>query len=179
MENFNLIFTLVAENENIGLNLDILETGLINILALIAILVYTGRDFLGSLLEERKTDIVQGVQDAEDRLNESNRRLSEAKKQLSQANVVITEIKNETIGAKKILLESDASQSKKDLATSFSRALATFQAKERQIFLAVKEQIILLVLKRTVMRAQETFGKKDRATALINETINKLEGDLL
>ena len=179
MENFNLIFTLVAENENIGLNLDILETGLINILALIAILVYTGRDFLGSLLEERKTDIVAGVQDAENRLNESNRRLSEAQKQLSQANVVITEIKNETIGAKKILLESDASQSKKDLATSFSRALATFQAKERQIFLAVKEQIILLVLKRTVMRAQETFGKKDRATALINETINRLEGDLL
>ena len=179
MENFNLIFTLIAENKSIALNFDILETGLINILALIAILVYTGRDFLGSLLEERKTDIVAGVQDAENRLNESNRRLSEAQKQLSQANVVITEIKNETIGAKKILLESDASQSKKDLATSFSRALATFQAKERQIFLAVKEQIILLVLKRTVMRAQETFGKKDRATALINETINRLEGDLL
>jgi F-type H+-transporting ATPase subunit b len=152
---------------------------LINILALIAILVYTGRDFLGSLLEERKTDIVQGVQDAEDRLNEANRRLSEAQKQLSQANVVITEIKNETIAAKKVLLEYDASQSKKDLVTSFSRALATFRAKERQIFLAVKEQIILLVLKRTVVRAQKTFGKKDRATALINETINKLEGDLL
>ena len=179
MENFDLIFTLVAEHEGIGLNLDILETGLINILALIAILVYTGRDFLGSLLEERKTDIVQGVQDAEDRLNEANRRLSEAQKQLSQANVVITEIKNETIAAKKVLLEYDASQSKKDLVTSFSRALATFRAKERQIFLAVKEQIILLVLKRTVVRAQETFGKKDRATALINETINKLEGDLL
>jgi len=179
MENFNLIFTLVAEHEGIGLNLDILETGLINILALLAILIYTGRDFLGSLLEERKTDIVQSVQDAEDRLNEANRRLSEAQKQLSQANVVITEIKNETIAAKKVLLESDTSQSKKDLATSFSRALATFRAKERQIFLAVKQQIILLVLKRTVMRAQETFGKKDRATALINETINKLEGDLL
>ena len=179
MVNFDLIFTLVAEREGIGLNLDILETGLINILALVAILVYTGRDFLGSLLEERKTDIVQGVQDAEDRLNEAKRRLSEAQKQLSQANVVITEIKNEKIASKKVLLKSDASQSKKDLATSFSRALATFRAKERQIFLAVKEQIILLVLKRTVMRAQETFGKKDRATALINETINKLEGDLL
>ena len=179
MENFDLIFTLLAEYEGIGLNLDILETGLINILVLVAILVYTGRDFLGSLLEERKTDIVQGVQDAEDRLNEANRRLSEAQKQLSQANVVITEIKNETIAAKKVLLESDASQSKKDLTTNFSKALATFRAKERQIFLAVKEQIIILVLKRTVMRAQETFGKKNRATELINETINKLEGDLL
>jgi len=35
------------------------------------------------------------------------------------------------------------------------------------------------VLNRTVIRAQETFEKKDRATALINETINKLAGDLL
>ena len=178
MENFDQIFTLVAEHEGIGLNLDILETGLINILALLAILIYTGKDFLFSLLEERKTSIVQGVQDAEDRLNEANRRLDEAQKQLSQANVVITEIKNETIAAKKVLLEADAYQSKKDLATSFSRALASFRSKERQIFVEVKQQIILLVLKRTVISAQETFGKKDRAAALINDTINKLEGDL-
>ncbi len=179
MENFDQIFTLLAESEGISLNLDILETGLINILALVAILVYVGRDFLGSTLEERRANIVQGVQDAEDRLNEANRRLSEAQKQLSQANVVISDIKNETIAAKKVLLESDAFEAKKDLATRFSRALATFQSKERQVFLEVKQQIILLVLKRTVTRAQEAFAEKDRATSLINETIEKLEGDLL
>jgi len=49
MENFDQIFTLLAEHEGIGLNLDILETGLINIIALVAILFFTGRDFLGSL----------------------------------------------------------------------------------------------------------------------------------
>jgi F-type H+-transporting ATPase subunit b len=88
MENFNQIFTLLAEEEGIHLNLDILETGLLNILALVGILVYTGRDFLGSLLEERKATIVKGVQDAEDRLNEAQKRLTEAKKQLDQANLV-------------------------------------------------------------------------------------------
>merc|ERR1712127_684192 len=179
MENFDQIFTLLAENEGITLHLDILETGVINIIALVGILIYVGRDFLVSSLEERRANIVQGVQDAEDRLNEANRRLSEARKQLSQANVVITEIKNETIAAKKVLLEADAYQSKKDLATSFSRALAAFRSKERQVFLEVKQQIILLVLNRTVTRAQDTFSKKDRATALINDTINKLEGELL
>jgi len=179
MENFDQIFTLLAENSGITLNLDILETGVLNIIALVAILVYVGRDFLVSSLEQRKSDIVTGVQDAEERLNEANRRLSEAQKQLTQANVVITEIKNETIATKKVLLESEASQSKKDLKTRFSRALASFRTKERQIFLEVKQQIILLVLKRTVARAQQTFGTKERATALINETINKLEGDLL
>jgi F-type H+-transporting ATPase subunit b len=179
MENFNQIFTLLANEEGIGLNLDILETGLLNILALVAILVYTGRDFLGSLLEEQKTTIVKSVQDAEDRLNEAQKRLNEAQKQLSQANLVISEIRNETIATKKVLLKSDAFTAKKDLKIRFERALATFKTKERQIFLDIKQQIISLVLKRTVTRAQETFGPKERATALINDTINKLEGDLL
>ena len=179
MENFNQIFTLLAQEEGIGLNLDILETGLLNILALVAVLIYTGRDFLGSLLEERKATIVKGVQDAEDRLNEAQKRLSEAEKQLSQANLVISEIKNETIATKKVLLESDAFEAKKDLKIRFERALASFRSKERQIFLEIKEQIISLVLKRTVIRAQEAFEPKERATALINDTINKLEGDLL
>ena len=179
MENFNQIFTLLAEEEGIALNLDILETGLLNILALLGILIYTGKDFLGSLLEERKTTIVKSVQDAEDRLNEAQKRLSEAQKQLNQANIVIGEIKNETIATKKVLLESDAYDAKKDLKIRFDRALATFRSKERQIFLEIKQQIISLVLKRTVIRAQEAFGPKERATALINDTINKLEGDLL
>ena len=179
MENFNQIFTLLAEEEGISLNLDILETGLLNILALLAILIFTGRDFLGSILEERKTTIVKSVQDAEDRLNEAQKRLSEAEKQLSQANIVIDEIKNETISTKKILLEADAYEAKKDLKIRFERALAAFRSKERQIFLEIKQQIITLVLKRTVIRAQETFSPKERATALINDTIDKLEGDLL
>ena len=179
MENFDQIFTLLAKHEGIGLNTNILETGLLNIIALLAILFFAGRDFLGSLLEERKTTIVKSVQDAEDRLNEAQKRLSEAQKQLNQANFVIGEIKNETIATKKLLLESDTYDAKKDLKIRFDRALASFQSKERQIFLEIKQQIISLVLKRTVIRAQEAFGPKERATALINDTINKLEGDLL
>jgi F-type H+-transporting ATPase subunit b len=179
MENFDQIFTLLAEHEGLGLNTDILETGLINILTLLAILIYTGRDFLGSLLEERKTTIVKGVQDAEDRLNEAQKRLVEAEKQLNQANLVINEIRNESTITRKSLLESDAYQAKKDLKMRFERALATFRSKERQIFLEIKQQIISLVLKRTVIRAKETFEPKERATALIDETINKLQGDLL
>ena len=113
------------------------------------------------------------------RLNIANERLSEAQNQLNQAAIVIDEIKSETIASKKVLLESDAYQSKKDLEIRFTRALATLRSKERQVFLEVKEQIILLVLKRTVVRAQQTFAAQNRATELINETINKLKGDLL
>ena len=178
MENFDQIFTLLA-SEGISLNTDILETGLINILALLGILIYTGRDFLGSLLEERRTTIVNGVQDAEDRLSEAQKRLAEAQKQLNQATIVISEIKNETVTTKKVLLESDAFQAKKDLTVRFDRALASFRSKERQIFVEIKQQIISLVLQRTVSRVQETFKSQERSSALINETIDKLKGDLL
>lgn len=179
MENFIQIFTLLAQEEGIGLNLDILETGLLNILALLAILIYAGKDFLGSTLEERKAIIVKNVQDAEDRLNEAQKRLKESENKINQVNVIIGEIKNETVITKKVLLESDSYEAKKDLKVRFDRALAAFQSKERQIFLEIKQQIISIVLKRTVIRAQETFQPKERSTALINETINKLEGDLL
>ena len=183
MENFDQIFTLLAKGNGISLNLDILETGILNLIALIGILIFAGKDFLGSILEERKTTIVTSVQDAEARLNEAEKRLDEAKKQLSQANLVISEIKNETVATKKVLLESEAFNAKKDLKIRFDRASATFKSKKRQIFLEVKNQIISLVLKQSVIRAQQQFQSgstaKQRSATLINETINKLEGDLL
>jgi len=180
MVNFNQIFTLLAENnESIKLNTDILETGVLNIIALVGILIYTGKDFLGSILETRKTTIVNSLQDAEARLDEANRRLSEAQKQLSQAHVVISDIQNETRSTKTNLLKSDANIAKKELITRFNRAIASFRSKERIIFLEIKQQIISLVLNRSVSQAKETFGSKRRARILISETIKKLEGDLV
>ena len=179
MENFDQIFITLAEHDGIGLNTDILETGLINIIALLAILIYTGRDFLGSLLEERRITIVKGVQDAENRLSEAQDRLTEAKKQLNQANLIINQIKTDTITAKKALLDADVSRAKTDLKIRFDRGLATFRSKERQVFLEIKQQIVTLVLQQTVTRTQEAFKPKNRSTELINETIDKLKGDLL
>ena len=175
MENFDQIFTLIAQEEGIGLNLDILETGLINIVTLVGILLYTGKDFLGSLLEERKTTIIQNVQDAEDRLNEAQSRLSEAQKQLNQASVIINEIKAETLSTKKLMLEADAFDAQKDLKFRFERAIGAFKSKERQIFFEIKDQITLLVLSRTVNRVQETFAQDEPSSKLVNNTIRTLE----
>ena len=179
MENFDQIFIILTKHNGIGFNTNILETGLINIIALLTILVYTGQNFLGSVLEERRIAIITGLQDAENRLNEAQKRLTEANKQLNQANLIVSEIKSDTIATKRRLLELDVSRTKADLKIRFNRGLATFRSKERQVFLEIKQQIIDLVLQRTLNRAQETFKPKNRSTTLINETIDKLKGDLL
>jgi F-type H+-transporting ATPase subunit b len=175
MENFNQIFTLIAHEEGIGLNLDILETGVINIITLIVILVYVGRDFLGSILEQRRDTIVKNVEDAETRLKEAEERLKEAQKQLNQASVIIGEIKSETLVTKKTMLEADAFDARKDLKFRFERAVNAFKSKERQIFFEIKDQITSLVLSRTVSRVQETFTQDKPAAKLINNTIRTLE----
>ena len=175
MENFDQIFTLIAMEEGIGLNLDILETGILNIIGLIILVVNFCINFIGSMLNDRNAKITQSINDAEDRLKEANVRLTEAKKQLNQADVVITEIKIETLTTKRRMLKADIFDTQTDLRVRFERALNTFKSKERQIFFEIKERITFLVLSRTVKRVKETFAQADLATQLINNTIRTLE----
>lgn len=177
MENFDQIFTLLAAEESISLNTDILETGVLNILVLIGIIVYVGRDFLGSSLEQRQQEIIQSVQDAEERLTEANTRLSEAQKQLTQAQVIISEIRQETINTKKVLLDSDSTQANQELATRFGRALSTLRSREQQVFSEVKEQIISLALKNVLSKVQTNLSPTKQST-LIDKSIAKLGGQL-
>ena len=177
MENFNQIFTLLAAEGGIGFNTDILETGVLNILVLVGIIIYVGRDFLGSSLDQRQQEIIQSVQDAEERLTEANTRLSEAQKQLTQAQVIISEIRTETINTKKILLDSDSTQANQELATRFGRALATLRSREQQVFSEIKQQIISLALKNVLSKVQTNLGPQKQAT-LIDKSIAKLGGQL-
>jgi F-type H+-transporting ATPase subunit b len=177
MENFDQIFTLLAAKGQIGLNTDFLETGVLNILVLVGIIVYVGRDFLGSSLEQRQQEIIQSVQDAEERLTEANTRLSEAQKQLTQAQVIISEIRTETMNTKKVLLDSDSTQANQELATRFGRALATLRSREQQVFSEIKQQIISLALKNVLSKVQTNLGPAKQAT-LIDKSIAKLGGQL-
>jgi F-type H+-transporting ATPase subunit b len=177
MENFDQIFTLIAESNGIQFKLDILESGVLNIIALIGILIYVGRDFLGSSLAQRQEAIIQAVQDAEERLTDANNRLDEAQKQLTQAQVIISEIRQETINTKKVLLASDFNQANQELATRFSRALSTLKSKEQQVFNEVKQQIISLALKNVLINVQNNLNSTKQAT-LIENNIAKLGGQL-
>ena len=75
-----------AEGEGgFGLNLDILETNLINLALLIGILFYFGRKVLTNILNERRINIETEIQGAEARLKEAQIALSKAQEQLTQA----------------------------------------------------------------------------------------------
>ena len=177
MENIDQVFMLIAANEGIRLNLDILESGVVNIVLLVGILVYVGRDFLGSSLEQRQEEIIQAVQDAEEKVLDANNRLTEAQKQLTQAQVIISEIKKETLNTKQVLLKADFKQANQELSIRFSRALATLNSREQQIFSQVKQQIISLALENVLSQLQNKLSA-EKQIVIMDNSIAKLGGKL-
>ena len=93
MELFTEASFILASNGSFGINTDIFETNLVNQLIVLVGIVFFGRDFLSESLGQRQTEIINGVEDSEKRLNEATTRLAEAKKQLSQARVIMDQIR--------------------------------------------------------------------------------------
>jgi len=75
-----------------ALNLDIPETGIVNIVVLIAGLVYLLGPLLSESMSTREKEIQTDIDDAIAKYNEASSRLAEAQKSQAQANEVVAEI---------------------------------------------------------------------------------------
>ncbi|MDX2229700.1 MAG: F0F1 ATP synthase subunit B [Leptolyngbyaceae cyanobacterium bins.349] len=74
-----------AEEGGFGLNTDILETNLVNLLVVIGLLIYFGRGFLGKILVDRRSAIEAAIKEAEDRRQQAASALAEEQQKLAQA----------------------------------------------------------------------------------------------
>merc|ERR1712117_178552 len=75
-----------------AINLDIPETGIVNIAVLIAGLVYLLGPILSESMASREKEITEDIEDAIAEFNEATERLAEAQKAKSQAEEVTAEI---------------------------------------------------------------------------------------
>merc|ERR1711879_146700 len=75
-----------------AINLDIPETGIVNIVVLIAGLVYLLGPLLSESMSTREKEIQTDIDDAIAKYNEASARLAEAQKAKEQADQVIAEI---------------------------------------------------------------------------------------
>lgn len=162
--------TLIAHG-GFGINTNILETGLINNLILLGGLYIFLGNALGESLGQRQTEIINGVEDSEKRLNEATNRLAEAEKQLSQARVIVDEIKKETRLTKVKLLTNDYEKAKSELSRRFNVATTTLKNRERLILSEIKQNISLLALKQVVSTIEKQTGLEAEQIAYLEESI--------
>lgn len=78
-------FAEAASEHGFGLNIDLLETNLINIAILVGVLFYFGRKVISKILSERHLSIEAAIKEAEHRSREAAAALSDAQQKLTQS----------------------------------------------------------------------------------------------
>ena len=76
--------TVFAHHGGFGLNLNLLDTNIINLVIVIGVLVWFLRGFLGGMLERRRQTILAELSDAEERLKVANAAVAQAQKDLAR-----------------------------------------------------------------------------------------------
>ena len=75
-----------------GLNLDLFDTNIINLIIVIVVLVWFLKGFLGGILERRREAILADLKDAEERLLIASKALEEGQLELAQAQATAQKI---------------------------------------------------------------------------------------
>ncbi len=101
-------YSLIFATEGFGFNLNLFETNLLNLAVVVFGLYKFLPNFLGGMLERRRSGILQDLQDAEERLTQASKSLDQAKLELASAEQKAAKIRSDCKDrAEAIRLESE------------------------------------------------------------------------
>ncbi|GAB4349816.1 MAG: F0F1 ATP synthase subunit B [Leptolyngbyaceae cyanobacterium] len=155
MNSMGSIFWLIAEvgaatseEGGFGINFDILETNIINLAIVIAILVYFGRSFLGKVLAERRSNIEAEITEAEQRKQQAAAALADEQQKLAQAQQEAARIRAQAeeraTAARKAILD----QSEKDIQRLRESVNQDVNTERDRAIAELRQQIAALALQK-------------------------------
>jgi F-type H+-transporting ATPase subunit b len=97
------------------LNFDLLGTNLINLVILIAVVIYFGRQFLTKILLERRSVIEAAIQEVEKRRQDAAAALAEQQQKLAQAQAEVEQIRRSAAESAKATKEAILAQAQEDV----------------------------------------------------------------
>jgi len=162
-------------NEGFGLNLDILETNVINLAILIGLLLFYGGKFLNKLLGERRGKIEAEIKQSEQRAKEAAAALAEAQQKLAQAQAEAEQIHQNALARAQEVKESILAQGKEEVARLQATASQELNTETEKVIDQIKQQIVSLALAKA---ESELKGNLDSSVQdkLIERSIAQLGG---
>jgi F-type H+-transporting ATPase subunit b len=164
-----------AEASGFGLNLDILETNLINLAIIVGVLVYFGRGFLGKTLSERKAGIETAIKEAEQRKEKAAAALAEQQQKLAQAQSEATRLRTEAGQRAEVMRAEILKQADADVARMQAAAAQDLTTQQDRVMNELRQRIAAMAVQKTEeqLRAQvgddAGRGLVDRSIALIGD----------
>lgn len=173
--NWNLFsFFINGEESFIEFNSNILETNLINIFLLIALLLYANKVSFSSSLESRQQEIIQTIENAQKDVVNASNYYSLAEKGFTQSLFWLQSWKAFYESEKINLVETKYQTVKNGLVETFATTENLIKNFESKAFLTLQKYIILVTASK-ILRKYLDLSEQEQSK-LIEVTISKLGG---
>jgi len=168
-----VFFPLLASEGGFGINLNLLETNLINLIIVIGVLYWFLKGFLGGMLQRRRETILRDLEDAEKRLKTATNDLAKAQQDLSAAQQKADQIRVDgTARAKAIRLDGEK-RTIQAMAALKQDALADLNAEGARLTEQLRRQAALAAIDQAMTELPNRLDSKAQAQ-LIDSSINNL-----
>ena len=158
------------ENHGFGLNTNILETNILNLLVVLAVVFIFGGKALRGLLDNRKQAITTNLEEADRRAKQSQEKLAQLKSQLNQYKIKADEIlKNGQEYAKqeRITRQKETEDQIVRLKTSREKMI---NLQREQVMKKLSQQVMTTILS-TVTK--QVNGKESLTKNIVNSAVKQ------
>ena len=143
---FLTLFAHIPSGEGFGFNSNILETNLINLSVVIAVVVSFGGDALRSLLDNRKQTILNNLQEADQKSKEAEDKLNQARMQLELAKKKAIEIREQGVLTAEQEKKQSIRQTQEDILRLEEIKQETIRFQQQKAISQVSQQVVSLAL---------------------------------
>ena len=167
---------LLAAEGGVGLDFNILETNLINLVIIIGVLYYFGGKFLGKTLSTRQSAITAAITEAEQRKQTAAAALAEQQQKLAQAQEEAKKILAEAQITADRTREAILAQSKTDVDRMRASAAQDLSSQESRVMRELQQRIASLAVERSEAALPGQLND-DLQRRLVDSSIALLKGE--
>ncbi len=171
-------FPQLAEASGYGLNFDILEANLVNLVIVIGLLIYFGRGFLGKSLVKRREDIETAIAEAEANQTKAAATLAAEQDKLAQAQAeaqkILANAKTNAGKAKEQIL----AEAKHEIQRIKDAASQDTTASQERAIAEIRQRVTAMALEKVEVDLKNQLGNNESAQRkLVDQSIALLGGN--
>ena len=171
-----MIIPLILASEGFGLNLDLFETNIINLAVVVFGLYKFLPNFLGGMLERRRSAILLDLKDAEDRLNEASNALVQAKKELATAEQKAIQIRSDCKARSEAIRIESEKRTVEEMARIKQGAASDLNAEASRVTAQLRREAARLAIEKALATLPGKLDERTQAKFL-NQSIKNMSKD--
>lgn len=158
-----------------GLNSNLLETNLINLVIIIGALFFFGRKILGKTLSERRSKIEEAIRDAQVRQKEAAAAVADAQQKLAQAQAEAEKIRasaeDNAQSARAKILEA----SRQDIERMKETAIRDLDGERERAIAQLRQQVVAMAMQRVESQLKDRLDESAQHQ-LVDRSIGLMGG---